>query len=178
MRTQCCRGFTLMELLIAVALLAILVTGVIPGFAALLERERITGAEHQFIAALNHTKQLAITHNRDATLCPSADGTRCLPRGRWHEGWIAFLDLDEDRERDAGEPILLENDGLEHVTLTSSKWRRRITFQSTGTAGGSNATFTLCHGDLKRAVILSRLGRTRVSEAGPGGRELECLRER
>lgn len=170
-------GFTLTELLIVIALVSILVAGALPAFGGLVQRERLSGAQHRFIGALAHARQAAVAHSRPVTLCPSRNGRACLPRGRWHEGWIAFADRNGNRERDGGESVLLDDRGLEGVTLTSSKYRRRITFQPTGTAGGSNATFTLCvpgAPDRARAVILSRLGRARVSATGPGGRGLAC----
>lgn len=170
-------GFTLAELLIVMALVAIVAAGALPAFNGLVERKRLTGAQHEFIGALAHMRQAAIARSRPVTLCPSRDGRTCLSRGQWHEGWISFPDRDGDRDRDAGEAILQDNRGLDGVTLTSSKYRRRVTFQPTGTAGGSNATFTLCvHGNPEKshAVILSRLGRARVADTGPGGRALNC----
>jgi len=169
-------GVTLIELLVTMAILALLLTSLAPAFHHLEQRRRIAGVSREFLSTLMLTRQAAIERSQRVTLCPSADGTTCLPEGQWHRGWLVFADLDRDREHDSGESVVSSHGRLDGVTLTSSRWRRRISFKPLGTAGGSNATFTLCAGGEAdpRAIVLSRLGRARVSETRPGGEALEC----
>lgn len=161
-------GFTLVELLITITVASLLIAAALPAFDGLRREQMLRGAQHEFLATLHHAKQAAITKNRRVSLCPSADGAQCLKKGSWHRGWLIFVDRDADRSPDPGEPVLSQQGGLDQaLTLTSSRYRRIITFQPTGTAGGSNATFTVCTGKKPAqaaAIVLSRLGRIRLDE--------------
>lgn len=163
-RTQ--TGFTLVELMSAIAVATLLVAAALPAFDELQREQVLRGVQHEFLATLHYAKQAAVTSNRRVSLCPSADGAKCLKAGTWHRGWMVFVDRDADRSPDPGEPVLSRQGGLDQaLTLTSSRYRRIITFQPTGTAGGSNATFTVCAGtERAAAVVLSRLGRIRLDE--------------
>lgn len=163
-RTQ--TGFTLVELMIAIAVATMLVAAALPAFDEIRQEQVLHGVQHEFLATLHHAKQAAITSNRRVSLCPSTDGANCLKTGTWHRGWMVFVDRNADRSPDPGEPVLSRQSGLHQaLTLTSSRYRRIITFQPTGTAGGSNATFTICAGtERAAAVVLSRLGRIRLEE--------------
>lgn len=162
------RAFTLMELMIAVAVMILLVATALPAFNGLRQEQMVRGAQHEFLATLHLAKQAAVARNRRVSLCPSAGGRGCLGSGSWHRGWLVFVDRNGDRSPDPGETVLSRKQGLaKALTLTSSRYRRVITFQPTGTAGGSNATFTVCTpGKDRRAasVVLSRLGRIRLEE--------------
>lgn len=162
------RGVTLIELIIGLTVAVVLLAAALPAFNGLHQKHRLRGVQHEFLATLHHAKQAAITRNRRVSLCPTANGSQCLGNGHWHRGWLVFVDLDADRSPDPGEPVVSRQTGLEQgLTLTSSRYRRVITFQPTGTAGGSNATFTVCTGrdpDRAAAVVLSRLGRIRLDE--------------
>lgn len=166
------RGFTLMELLMTLVVLTVLVAATVPAFDGLTDRKHLSGAQRLFFTTLAQAKQAAVTRNRRVSLCPSRDGVSCLPMGHWHRGWLVFVDADADREPDADEPVLERRGPLDSaVRLVSSRYRRVITFQPTGTAGGSNATFTLCprdNVDQARAVVLSLLGRIRMEDGDPG----------
>lgn len=163
------RGFTLLELLIALAVSAILMTSALPSLSGLIQRNRLETARHAFITALAFAKTEAIKRNTDVSLCPSRDGAHCLPTGDWQYGWIAFEDRDENREPESGEPILRRHGPLTSgITLISSNSRRVITFQPLGTAGGSNATFIFCdqHADITPLkAVLSIAGRVRWQAA-------------
>lgn len=162
------RAFTLVELLAVILVATLLLAAAVPAFDGLAARRTLDGIERGFFVSLANAKQAAVTRNERVSLCPTRDGRRCLPRGHWHRGWMTFVDTDADRKPDADEPVLERHGALDsRVRLSSSRYRRVITFFPSGTAGGSNATFTLCLRDepaRPRAVVLSRLGRIRTGE--------------
>lgn len=164
-------GLTLVELLGALVVISVLLAAAIPAFDKLTERKTLTGVERTFFVSLANAKQAAVTRNRRVSLCPTYNGSACLGQGRWHRGWMTFVDTDADRRPDPGEPVLERHGPLrDGVRLTSSRYRRIITFQPEGTAGGSNATFTLCLDGSPtnvRAIVLSRLGRIRLDKGDP-----------
>ncbi len=177
-RTRRARGYTLMEALITTSLVAVLVTVGVPGFRMLILDNRRVSALNGFVASLQHARIEAIKRGERVVLCPSADAERCLATGDWHRGWLAFVDRDRDRERDAGEAVLWAREALAPgQTLTSSRYRRRIRFLPEGFAPGSNLTVTYCDprgAAAARAIVVSNAGRPRLTDARPGGRPLSC----
>src|SRR5688572_24400549 len=67
------RGMALVELAVVVAIIAILTAMAIPGFGALLERQRAGAAMGALSTQMQLARMAAITHRRPAVLCPSSD---------------------------------------------------------------------------------------------------------
>lgn len=72
-------GFTLLELLVAVALVALLAGVGFPNFARLIEVNRVVSATNEFKTALNYARSEAVRRNESVTLDPLAGG--------WQTGW-------------------------------------------------------------------------------------------
>jgi type IV fimbrial biogenesis protein FimT len=84
-------GFTLVELMVTIAVLAILLAIGIPAFASLIASNRLTSATNELIASLQTARTEALRRNVRVTVCPAAPGaTACS--GDWRDGWIAFVD--------------------------------------------------------------------------------------
>ncbi len=173
-------GFTLLELIIALAVLSILLGGVIPGFKSLLEQNRMVAAVNGFIATLRYARSEAVTREMRVVVCPSGDGVNCLDDYTgWGEGTLIFVDSDNSRSRGVDELLLNYrqgvDDGLEVVSSSSS--RSTITYYPTGRGWGSNTTVRFCLPDSgieNRAVIISFTGNPRVSYKMPGGGSISC----
>ena len=176
-RTRVAKGMTLVELLIVLAIL-ILVAGLsLPDLHAMAAGSRVKATATRFMTHVNLARITAIMRARRVVLCPSADGSRCLPDGYWHLGWLVFIDLDSDREHTANEPLLEVGGAAEAITLVTSRMRRRMVFYPTGMSPGSNGTFVTCstsEGAAPLAVIVSNSGRARLSRRRPDGSPLSC----
>lgn len=173
------QGFTLAELLITLTIGAVLAGAAIPAFSHLIAADRIKTAVDTFISHVQLARFEAITRDQRVTLCPSGDAMNCLTTPDWHRGLLLFVDLDRDREHDAGEPVLRVSSALDGtVTLTSSTARKRIVYEADGTAlGGSNGTFRFCDssGEAEpRTVIISLAGRLRTATTEPDGSPVKC----
>lgn len=84
-------GFTLVELMVTIAVLAILLAIGIPAFASLIAANRLTSATNELVASLQTARTEAIRRNTRITVCPAAPtATACS--GSWRDGWIVFLD--------------------------------------------------------------------------------------
>lgn len=80
-RTQ--RGFTLVELMVTVAVLAIIMALAVPSFTGLIRSNRLTGAANELIAAVQLTRSEAVRLNGGVSLCRSDDGATCASGGNW-----------------------------------------------------------------------------------------------
>jgi len=159
------RGSTLMELLIALAIVGILASVAIPAFSGAMEASHSASAEANLLASLTRSIERAALTGTHSVLCPSIDGIACRNGPDWSGGWIAFLDRDGDRERNAGESLIVTESALSgNVRLRTSVGRTRIVFQGNGGNAGSNVTFTLCDGRgpaRAKTLVLNNAGRLR-----------------
>ncbi len=162
------RGFTLTELMITLAIAGILAMIGAPAMGSLLARTQDSGIESAMAAGLRGARIAAVMRNARVLACPSADGRHCASGADWQHGWIVAQDADHDGQPDAGKSILDVEAAVPAGTrVITSAGRRRIAFQPSGSAGGSNVTFTICHarGRDGRAVIVANSGRVRVTHA-------------
>ena len=84
-------GFTLVELMVTVALAAMLMAMAYPSFTSLTNNSRLTSAANEFVAAIQLARTEAIRLNRRVALCPSnADGSACQDGGDWTR-WLTLV---------------------------------------------------------------------------------------
>lgn len=85
-------GFTLIEQLVTLAVLAIVLALAIPAFSRLLASIRLSAAANELLSSLHLARSEAIRRGERVTLCPAPpDKTDCTGKA-WHEGWIMFVD--------------------------------------------------------------------------------------
>ena len=161
------RGFTALELLVVVALTAVLVAMATPSFSELRRAASIGSSANQLLWALHYARSTAVTRNVPAVVCLSADGARCLTStGTPGTGWLVFL----DRQRGSPVQLNMADELLRVIPLPSQVTvqgtRAAVTFWPTARAG-TTSTFKLCdaRGDPRgKAVVVSQTGRPRVAE--------------
>ena len=164
------RGFTLTELLITLAIAGILATLGAPAMGNLLTHTRDADAAAAVANTLRHARSVAVMRGARVLVCPSRDGTRCTPDAEWQHGWLVAADADRDGQPDAGQPPIAVRQALSGGTrVVTSTGRRTLAFQPSGSAGGSNVTFTVCHtaSQAGQSIIVANSGRVRVAPAGP-----------
>ena len=159
------RGVSLAEVMVVVAMLAILAVLAAPQFTDAVREARLTSQINQLVFALNLARSEAVKRAGAVTVCPSANGTACANDGRWEAGWIVFADTDADQSVDADEAVLQRMDPLrEGFTLrASSAFGGAVTFDAKGTTPVAG-NFILCaDADIReaRAVGVQRVGRIR-----------------
>lgn len=82
-------GFTLVELMVSIAVLSIVVLVAVPSFNSLVQGNRMTAQVNQFVAALNLAKAEAVKRNQTVLFCHSTDSISCSePSANGWEGWI------------------------------------------------------------------------------------------
>ncbi len=167
------KGFTLIELMVTLAVAAILLTVGVPSFRATVENNRLTIAANELVSALNLARSEAIKRGVRVTVCKSADGATCTTSGDWEKGWIVFTDIDNNAAYDSDTEMLLRTyEGVKgQVTLVgNTNVSDYVSYVASGrsalTGGGFQAgTIKVCDdrtGNVGKKVVLSSTGRLRV----------------
>lgn len=89
-------GFTMMELLIAIAVLVILGTLAVPSFIQTIQNNRISGQANELVASTQLARSEAIKRGVEVRVCSSDDGASCS--GGFADGWIVIADPDDAAE--------------------------------------------------------------------------------
>lgn len=170
-------GVTLVELLVTIALMAIVLSWGTPSFISLYQRNTLITEANRFVTDLMRARSEAIKRNRPTVMCRSEDGSSCLSsfraRAEWSIGWIIFENTNRDKIRNSAEPLIRVGEKLAPpLTLYFNRWWR-LSFQPTGRA--SNGTFTLCgpSGD-SRTITVYRSGRFRLTDPEAAGEPNPC----
>lgn len=170
-------GVSLLELLTAISVLAILGAIAMPGLSDLRHDAGRTVAVNDFIHAMFLARSEAIKRGSVVSLCKSSDGNACMNKSPdWNAGWMVFANEDRDDPpvRDAEEPVLWVYAGWPEGHITSN--RPAYSFRPT-TQGVVNGTILFCdrRGSAHaRAIIISHTGRPRVSQRDASNKPLRC----
>ncbi len=108
---QAPKGFSLLELVITLAIAAIVVGVAAPSFSSMIQDNRLSSQSRDIISALNLARSEAIKRGTRVALCKSANSSDCTTDGNWAQGWIVFVDGDEDQARDDDDETILRVHG-------------------------------------------------------------------
>ena len=167
-------GVTLVELMVVLAIAAILLGVAIPGFASLIHSSRLSAATSDLLVSLHLARSEAIKRNARTVVCISADSTTCASGGGWHQGWLIFHDANNNAVLDPGEAIIHARQALpDSIRLTgNSTVVKYVSYAPTGgtksvTGAFQAGTLTVCNvadtSGAARRVVISSTGRPRVA---------------
>lgn len=155
------RGFTMIELLVAIAIAAIMLGLAVPSFIDFMVRNRLVTYNNEFVASLAFARSEAIRRAGPVSVCKSSTGTSC--GGAWSDGWIVFVNTDNDSPAvvDAGETVLRVHDALSsgYTLNANNNFKNYVTYSSDGSAN-QIGTFVFCRNNQTvgaQAVTLTRL---------------------
>jgi type IV fimbrial biogenesis protein FimT len=163
-------GFSLLELLVGLAIAALLLGLGVPGYRTWLAEMEMRDRVEALVEAMSFARAEAIKRGHRVDLCPSHDRAHCAGDGRWEAGWILFADANHDGERDDDEPII-RVEGRAHAGITVRGNRPVAAYVSytehgqTRMASGAlqMGTFTVCRSGARAIdVVLANGGRVRV----------------
>ena len=182
MKTSICpncrsHGFTLIELMVVIAIAAILLTLAGPSFVSAYRNARLNSYTNGMVAAINATRGEAMKRNMFALMQPK-DGSD------WNTGWIIFVDTDMNMQLDRSKDIVIvEHDSPDQDSFIQISSKTDVTgssgtlvaFDGSGFAKGNNAsvpntTLTLKRTDVPvaeqdnvtRRIKIARSGRVRA----------------
>ncbi|MBU1312184.1 MAG: GspH/FimT family pseudopilin [Gammaproteobacteria bacterium] len=135
------RGFTLVELMVAMAVLAIVSVVAIPAFGNLISSNRLNAQANEFLSAITYARSEAIRLNRNIVFCNTTDGATCnADTGVWTQ-WL----------------VLDPGNGVLQTSLTLSNKVKVLS-----DAGMDNDTIVFTSMGLARNAINNRLPLTSI----------------
>jgi type IV fimbrial biogenesis protein FimT len=163
-------GWTLVELMIALALGGLIVSLAVPGYHDWIATHQLASHAEHLADSLALARSEAIKRGQRVNLCPAPDGARCADGANWTAGWLVYVDLDGDGRNADDEPVLrAEGAAPTGVDVRANRpVADYVSFTGLGHArllggGLQMGTFTLCRRELPaRKVVLANSGRVRM----------------
>ncbi|MCU1003016.1 GspH/FimT family pseudopilin [Stenotrophomonas maltophilia] len=156
------RGVHLTELLVVIAVLAVLLAATWPALRPLLLRHRADALQLTLHASLSGARSEALRRRELIGLCASVDGLHC--GDDWSAGWIIYRSGDQRGEPASPEAILIHHTGRPDISILAkaSSGRPQLFFQADGRSPGANLSLRICAGNrLHGALIVNNGGRVR-----------------
>lgn len=172
------RGFTLLEALVVLALLAVLLSLAAPSLQGLRQKHQMQSQAEQLQASLLLARSEALRRQQRVTLCVRSTaahlGPECATGGTWAQGWVVFVDGNDSGRREAAETVLQLHEALSgFLTLQGNNTvDRYISYgpqgRSQSTTGAFQAgTLTLCGAGQAHVwrVVINAVGKPRLEKA-------------
>lgn len=173
------RGFTLLEALVVLALLAVLLSVAVPNLQSLRHQHQMQSHAEQFQSSLLLARTEALRRQQRVALCVreslAGAGPECATAGTWAQGWVMFVDGNGNGRREATEAVLqLQESMPAFLTLKGNATvDRYISYgplgRSQSTTGAFQAgTLTLCGAGQAHVwrVVINAVGKSRLEKSG------------
>lgn len=170
------RGFTLIELVIALAVAGLLAGLALPSLASFIAEQRLREDAHRLANAIELARSESIKRNGHVVICATTPTQACGEARHWHEGWVLFEDRDGNAEFDPPD-ALVQRDGIAApgVTMTGNRpVEQYLRFDFLGrarlvTGALQMGTIEVCKTGLRGyRVVLANAGRARIERrSGP-----------
>lgn len=173
-------GFTLIEILIVIAIIAILASLAVPSFNVMLVKRSVQGAALALVADIRLARSEALRRSSTVTVCSFAAGSTTTCSGstvdaNWANGWMVFADTDNDGVLDGGEEVIRVQQPpsnivtMQQTTAASTRWR--YTFRANGVANNASDSLIVtpssnASSSTKRIICVSNQGRPSLRVEG------------
>lgn len=159
-------GYTLIESLFTLCIVALLASLAAPSFAAALRNVQSQTVINTLAGGFQLAREAAISTRQPVVFCAQGDGNRC---GRdWTRGSLVFIDPDNDRIRQDDEKLLAQIEPPppgSQLLLRAALNRQYLRFTAGGYLENTAGSMTYCPpgGTARdaRNLIFTRIGRLR-----------------
>lgn len=161
------RAFTIVELIICIAMIAILVSIALPYFHDYRSKQEAKNIPIKLSQINRYARSQAAVFHQNIVICPSQDSLSCQAN-QWNKNMLVFIDKNKNRQVDVDEQILhIDALNLKYGNLS---WRGTlslpsVTYQAhTALPIGSNGSFYYCstHLSSQQRIVLSKMGHIRI----------------
>lgn len=165
------RGFTLVELLVVLAVGSILLAIAVPGYGFLTSTSRLATVTNDLMTALQLARSEAVKRGMRVTVCKTGDAgavpSACDATANWHEGWLVFVDGSTPGVVDSGDVVLRVQNTVNSTVIitTGTNYSRYVSYLPTGRSQGlslPNGTIQICIPGNRRDIIINSTGRPRL----------------
>jgi type IV fimbrial biogenesis protein FimT len=173
-------GYTMMELVMVIVIVAILASIAIPSFKYVTTSNRIAGEVNGLLGDMQFARSEAVKEGQSVTVCiaQNANLNSCAGNGaagQWQFGWIVFLDTNGDQQVQANEAIIRAQPAFSGTDtfLADSATFNAVTFNRMGYAPTGVPTNISLHDSTAnpnwtRCLAVSPIGSTVTEKAGFG----------
>ncbi len=169
------RGFTLIEMMITIAIAAILLTVAVPSFQHSMRGNRLTTEANELFSAMSLARSEAIKRGTSITVCASSDQSACSNSTNWATGWIVFVDKNADLSRDgtdcgtaAADDCLLKVQGALKGDAVLTGSTTFVTYNANGRASAASSltlkAAAACGVNEQRTISVTSTGRVSVAQ--------------
>ncbi|HVP87624.1 MAG TPA: GspH/FimT family pseudopilin [Casimicrobiaceae bacterium] len=163
-------GFSLVELMIAVAIFALSLRFGMPAYGDWIASRKLANHAEYLVETLNLARSEAVKRGMRVNLCKSRDATQCDPHAKWESGWVMFADENRDGQMEATENFIRHEgppgDGI--TVAANGPLKDYVSYTSYGYARMLNGalqmgTFVVCKsGQNAIHIVLANSGRARL----------------
>jgi type IV fimbrial biogenesis protein FimT len=124
------QGYTLLELLVTLAIVTTLAVMAIPSFQDSIERNAREAAMLDLMGAIAFARSEAVSQSKKVSLCRSTDQSTCAAStaGDWDGGWIIFGDMGVAGVLNIGDALLQVHGPSNHQNVITLKSRTNGNF--------------------------------------------------
>lgn len=165
------QGFTLIELMVSIALIAVLMMVAAPSLTTFQRNAELTSISNSLLASINAARGEAMKRGQYAMVVPAVGND-------WGSGWVVFVDIDRSSDFDAADDVsILSREALPSYleiptpTGTANESPPYLMFDASGysknKAGGFGAvTFEIRRNDVSGAEQLRQTRRVKIASTG------------
>jgi prepilin-type N-terminal cleavage/methylation domain len=170
------RGFSLIELMVALAIMSVLLGFALPAFQSMSLSANLRSNANTLVASAQLARSEAIKRNAVVQLCVSGDGATC-GSGGWEKGWIVLASdntvLHAEPALDDGYVVTATKEGTSTAVTTLRFPSSGVGLKLNAETDSATAEFRLCRltptvGEQERKVRVSTTGRTSVDKTNEG----------
>jgi type IV fimbrial biogenesis protein FimT len=171
-------GLTMVELMVAVAIMSILMAIGVPSYRYVTTSNRVSAEVNGLLLDMQFARSEALKQGRTITVCPATATLTCATDQKWQNGWIVFMDTNGNGQVDDATEVVLKNQpsfAANNDTFVSDNAVQSITYNREGFAAGltpaagyititlhdktANKTWTRC-------LEVNTIGKIRVERYG------------